>query len=112
MRVLATYMCVLHMHVWWPGRSEEVVRSPGPGVKDAHELPCPCWKPNHCSLLEQEVLLITEHLSSYFFKARFISCVRMFCLHVPSVFLVATESRRGYCIPSNWSYGCELPCGC
>lgn len=41
-----SFISVLYMHVWCPQRSEDGVRSPGPGVTGNCELPCKSWELN------------------------------------------------------------------
>lgn len=40
----AYLVSVHHMHVWYPQRPENGIRSPGIGVREDSELPHPCWK--------------------------------------------------------------------
>ncbi|EGV91294.1 hypothetical protein I79_026061 [Cricetulus griseus] len=44
------YLCV-----WCQQRSEEGIRSPGPGVIDGCDLSSECWEPNLGPLQEQPV---------------------------------------------------------
>ena len=41
--------------VWWPGRPEEGITSPGTGVTDGCELPYGCWESDPGHLEEQPV---------------------------------------------------------
>lgn len=74
--LLCTHVCTLPQHTWikpagkcWFKNlcrlinfrsSEEVIRSPGTGVKDIYEAPYECWESNLVPLEEQPELLTTK----------------------------------------------------
>jgi hypothetical protein len=60
MCVLPACIYVYHVPMWCSWRSEESVRSPGPGVTDGYEPPHRSWELNLSPLQEQPVLLATE----------------------------------------------------
>lgn len=41
------------------------IRPPGTGVVDSHDPSCGCWESNLRPLKEQQVLVTTEHFSSF-----------------------------------------------
>lgn len=50
--VLLICMSVHHLHLWYPERAEERVRSPDNGFRDSYEPPCRCLELNPGPLLE------------------------------------------------------------
>ena len=69
------YVCVwvYLVHTWCPGRSEEAVRSPGPGGAGGCELPCCCWELNKGTREEQRQAISPAH---YLVS---LGCVCLFC---------------------------------
>lgn len=53
-------MSVHYVCAWHPWRTEEIIRSPGIGVKYSCELPCWCWELNSGLILEQYSFLTTK----------------------------------------------------
>jgi hypothetical protein len=67
--VLSVWVFRLHEGMWFacvPGAhwgQKKALDAPGTRITDGREPPCGFWEPNPGSLLEQQVLLTTGHLS-------------------------------------------------
>lgn len=60
MSVLPTCIYVYYVHTWYPQISEEIVSSPGTGVKDGYESPREYWNLNLNSSTVPTRALTTE----------------------------------------------------